>query len=330
MTALLRADWLRLRRRMDLWIILIAVGVLSTVVFLAAYRSDATDPEYPTEAQIRQEAIDFGFFEGTPAEIEVQIQEMVRAQVESYDQQRADWESQQRFILQKYAFPQSLFTVVGSGLAPLLALILVASLAVGDEFRYGTIRTSLLAASDRRRFLAARLISLLALTVGVFVALILLAALLGLALGLVGADLGTGSATVDAMASVAWFGGLVLTSAVVIVLGVALTVVLRSGALPLLILLFVGLGELFVAHLPIFAPNELLAGVPQAFLGQNIRTLVGNLGLETHAIALSETGEMPFQALEIPMLGVAAIILAWGVLFAVLADRRLRTMDIVE
>lgn len=330
MSALLRADWLRLRRRTDLWIILIAVAVLSTVTFLAAYRSDAADPEYPTAAQIRQEAVDFGFFEGTPEEIEIQIELMVQEQTASYEVQRAEWEAAQRFTLQKYAFPQSLFTVVGSGLAPLLALILVASLALGDEFRYGTIRTSFLAAGDRRRFLAARLISLLAMTIGVFVALFVLAAILGIGLGLAGADLGARTASLDAVSSVAWFGGLILTTAVLIVLGVVLTVLLRSGALPLLILLFVGLGELFVARLPIFAPNELLSGVPQAFLGQSIRTLTTTLGLATHAIGLSETDEMPYQAIAIPMTGVAAIIVAWGILFVVLADRRLRTMDVVE
>jgi len=328
--ALLRADWLRLRRRRDFWIIGIAVCVLSALTFLAAYRSEAADPVFPDAAQIRQEAVDFGFFEGTPGEIEAQIAQMVQDQLAQYDTQRQDWEVQQRFSLQKYAFPQSLFTLLGSAIAPILALVLISSLAVGDEFRFGTIRTSLLAAGDRRRFLGARLVSLLAMTVGLFVALVLVGSLLGLGLGLVGADLGVSTVTIDAASAVAWLGAELLTAMVLIALATALTVLLRSGALPLLLILIGVLVELFVANLPVFAPNELLAGVPQAFLVRSIRTLIGDVGLDTHALALSEAGEQPFQAFEVPMFGVAAIIAAWGLLFVLIADRRLRTMDVVE
>jgi hypothetical protein len=30
------------------------------------------------------------------------------------------------------------------------------------------------------------------------------------------------------------------------------------------------------------------------------------------------------------MVGIAAVVAAWGILFLVIADRRLRTMDVVE
>jgi ABC-type transport system involved in multi-copper enzyme maturation permease subunit len=329
MTALLRADWLRLRRRRDFWVIAIAVVVLAALTFFAGWRGEAADPEFPSAAQIRQEAVEFMFFEGTPEEIAAQVDQYVADQLAQYDQQRIQTEAQQAIDLQKYGFPQSVFTVVGSGTAPLLALVLVTSLAVGDEFRFGTIRTSLLAAGDRRQFLAARLISLFALTVGLTAALVALGALLGLLLGIVGADVGVGSTPVDPASSVAWLGGQVLVAMTVIALAAALTVLLRSGALPLLLILIAGLAELFVANLPIFAPTELLAGVPQAFLTTNIQRLGAELGLNTHALALARTELRP-AAIDIPLLGVAAIVAAWGVLFLVLADRRLRTMDVVE
>ena len=154
--------------------------------------------------------------------------------------------------------------------------------------------------------------------------------ILGLGLGLVGADLGaTPAAAVDPASSVVWFGALVLITSVVIALATALTVLLRTGALPLLVILIGGLIELFVAHLPIFAPGELLSGVPQAFLTQNIQLLSAILGSNTHALALT-AGETPYQAFEVPMVGVAAIVAAWGLLFLLIAERRLRTMDIVE
>jgi hypothetical protein len=328
-TALLRADWLRFRRRRDFWVIGIAVLLLSGLTFLAGYRSAVADPEYPAEAQIRQEARDFMFFEGTPAEIEAQIDQYVADQTAMFDQQRVEWEAQQAIALQKFAFPQSLFTLLGSGIAPMLALVLVATLALGDEFRFGTIRTSLLAAGDRPRFLAARVVTLVTMTIGLFVLLVLLGALLGLGLGAIGSDLGAGSSPIDAVSSIAWLGGHILTAAAVISLGLLLTVLLRSAALPILLIIIAAFIELFLANLPIFAPGELLAGVPQSLLSVNIRRLGSELGLNTHALALADA-EVPFQAIAIPLAGVVAIIAAWTVLFLLLANRRLATMDIVE
>jgi hypothetical protein len=333
MKALLRADWLRLRRRKDLWIVAIAVCVIGLVSFIGGYRADATDPYWltMTEAQIREEVQGYGGFEGlTQAEIDEQINFMVVDRVTQAEQERVSWEANQLITLQKYGFPQSVFTVVGNGIIPLVALLLISSLAIGDEFRFGTIRTSLLAASHRRRFLAARLGSLLALTVGLFALQVLLGAVLGVLLRLIGADLGANSISVDAGSAVALLGGQLLITMTLIALATAVTLLLRFGALTLLLILIGGLVELFVANLPIFGPGELLSGVPQVFLVQSIRTLSAVLGLDTHAIALSEAGQMPYQAIAIPMFGVAAIIAAWGALFVVIADRRLRTMDIVE
>ena len=329
MTALLRADWLRFRRRRDFWVIGIAVLVLSGLTFLAGYRSAAADPEYPGEAQIRQEARDFMFFEGTPEEIAAQIDQYVADQTAMFDQQRAEWETQQAIALQKYAFPQSLFTLLGSGIAPMLALVLISTLAVGDEFRFGTIRTSLLAAGNRPRFLAARIVTLAVVTIALFVLVALLGALLGLGLAAIGSDLGVGSTPIDAVSSVAWLGGHVLTAIAVISLGLLLTVLLRSAALPILLIIIAGFIELFLANLPIFAPNEPLAGVPQSLLSVNLRRLGSELGLNTHALALADA-EVPYQAIAIPLVGVVAIIVAWTVLFLLLANRRLATMDIVE
>jgi ABC-type transport system involved in multi-copper enzyme maturation permease subunit len=337
MTALLRADWLRLRRRKDLWIIAIAVCVIGLVSFVNTYHTDASDPTgFTTDpALIRQDILSFagesGFFEGmTEAEQNAQIDQMVADQLASNQQQLVDYEAQQRITLQRYAFPQSIFTILGSGIIALVALVLIASLAIGDEFRFGTIRTSLLAAGDRRRFLLARLISILTLTVGLWLVLILAGSILGLGLGLIGADLGDPPAAVDAASALVWLGGQLLTTMVVIALATALTLLLRSGALPVLLIVIGGFVELFVAHLPVFAPGEFLSGVPQAFLVQNIRLLSAVLGQNTHALALAEVGELPYQAFALPMVGVAAIVAAWGALFLLLADRRLRTMDVVE
>lgn len=329
MMALLRADWLRFRRRRDFLVILIAVCVFAAVSFLAGYRGEVDDPTYPGAEQIRQEARDFLFFEGTPEEIAAQIDQYVTDQLAQMQFQMDEWERTQAVELPKYAFPQSIFTTIGAAIVPLLALILLASLAVGDEFRFGTIRTSLLAAGDRRRFLAARLLTIVAMTVGLYFALAAIGALFGAALSLGGADLGNPAPAVDTPSAVAWLAAQVLITLSVIGLAIAMTLLLRSGALPVLLIIIAGFIELFVANLPVFGPNELLAGIPQALLSTNIRTLLARLSIDTHAVAFSRT-EVPFQAIQVPVLAVAAIVAAWGVLFLLLADRRLRTMDVVE
>ncbi len=332
MTALLRADWLRFRRRREFWIIAIAVCLFSSVSFLAAYRSDAADPTWFSldPVQIRQEILGYTEFGGmTQAEVDAQIDQMVADQLIQNQIQSADWEARQRVTLQKYDVTESPFTILGSGLMPILALVLGASLAVGDEFRYGTIRTSLLAAGNRRRFLGARLVSLFAVTVALFAILALIGVILSLVLRIVGAELAPVTTPIAPISALLWLGSQVLTTMVVIALAVALTMFLRSGALPLLLILIAAFVELFVANLPIFRPGEFLAGVPQAFLTTSIQILTTIVGYQTHAVALADA-EVPTTAIELPLGVVAGIVAAWGILFLVVADRRFRTMDVVE
>ena len=331
MKELLRADWLRFRRRRDFWVIGIAVALILGLGFLSSYRSDVQDPPPFNEAEVRQQfGFDSGFFEGvTEEEAKAEIDQMIADMRASDDANHIEWERQQAISLQKYDILQSPFTIVGAAIAPLIGLILAASLAVGDEFRFGTLRTSLLAAGNRRRFLGARLISLLAMTVGLYAALAALGLILAIVLRLAGAEVVPSTTPIDVAAGLGWFGAQILATIVVLTLGTALTLVLRSGALPLLLIIIAGLLELFLSALPIFGEKQLLAGVPQAFLTTSIRTLTVRLGLDTHAVALSN-GDQPRAAIELPMLVVAGFIAAWGILFVIVADRRIRTMDVVE
>lgn len=330
MRALLRADWLRIRRRRDLWLISIAVCVVAAVSFLNGYKTDVSDPFVDDPAALRAVmAIGFSSSGMTQADIDAQLDLMVSSQIDQEKAQVADANERQKTTLQQYAFPQSLFTILGSGVVPLLALVLIGGILVGDEFRFGTIRTSLLAASNRRRFLAARMLSLLAMIAAVHVTVAVTGAVLGIVLGLVGAELAPTTVPIDGLSSVVWLVGQILVTFVVVALGTVLTLALRSGALPLLLVLLGAFVELFVVNLPTFAEGQLLAGVPQAFLGVNIRTLTYWLGQATHAVALS-SGSPPVQAIAVPVIGVAAVVVAWGALFLALADRRLRTMDVVE
>src|SRR5205823_14276093 len=109
----------------------------------------------------------------------------------------------------------------------------------------------------------------------------------------------------------------------------ALTMLLRSGAMPLLLIILAGLIELFVSALPVFWPGEFLAGVPQAFLTTSIRTLTVRLGLDTQAVALAGV-QPPRAAIDLPLIVVTGIVVGWGLIFLFVADRRFRTMDVSE
>lgn len=331
MTALLRADWIRFRRRRDLWIIVIAVGVVGGLSFLAGYRADVSDPVLLSEADIRQEILSFSEFGGmTQAEIDAQVDLWVQERLASDEQYRVEWEANQQITLQKYVMPQSLLTVAGGWTAPLVALVLIASLALGDEFRLGTVRTSLLAAGDRRRFLGARLISLFAITLGLYAGLLVLAVVLSLGLVIVGAEVPAATLPLNWGAAIGLVAAEILSVTVVIALTAALTLLLRSGALPLLLVILAGLLEVVITSLIVLVERGTYAGVTQFFPANAIRALLARLSLDSGAIGLAEQGQPPPAPIDLSLPAVALIVIAWGLLFVVLADRRLRTMDIVE
>jgi ABC-type transport system involved in multi-copper enzyme maturation permease subunit len=330
-TQLLRADWIRYRRRLDLWVIVIGVVLFSTIGFLSGYRRDATDPEQLSEAQIRQQIVDTSFYEGmTQEEIDADIDLQVQSWLASQEQERLNWEQQQQITLQQYDVAQAPLTILGFGFGPLIAGFLIATLIVGDEFRHATIRTSLLAASHRRRFLAARLVTISAITAGLFALVVALGLILSVGLHLVGAELPRPTIVIDGGSALALVGGELLSVFAAIGLGIAMTVILRSGAFPLLLILIYAFIELFLANLPVFAERQPLAGMHQLFLTQSARHLLETLGQATNALAFSQSFDGVDPGTLAPLWTSAVIVAAWLALFVAIADRRFRTMDIVE
>jgi hypothetical protein len=191
------------------------------------------------------------------------------------------------------------------------------------------VRSSLIAASPRRRFLAARLITIGAVTIGLFGALAILGVVLSLVLHLVGAELPPATIAIDPLAAIGTVLAELLAAFTIVAFAVALTVIVRSGAIPILLVLIVLAADAFLANLPVFLVGELFAGVPQFSLTTSIRTLVTTLAPSSGALAFAGL-EPPPAAIAIPSWGVALIICAWLGLFLVIADRRFRTMDIVE
>jgi ABC-2 family transporter protein len=329
MTALLRADWIRLRRRRDFWIILVAVLVMTSVSFVASYRSDSTDPPPFNQAEFEQMLRESGMYEGLSAEEaereRVRMVEEMRIQEE---QNAAAVEAQQQLALRRYVFPQSLLTILGSALLPFLALALIAAMATGDEFRFRTIRTSLLAVSDRRRFLLARMTSMTALAVGLIAAILLLGLVLSAVLAVTDPSL-PAAPPLEAVGTIVLVATDVLVVVALMAFATAVTLFMRTGSLALLILIVYGLIELFVANLAIFSIGERLAAVPQFFFVNGIRALQSRASFDAGALPTPNESP-PAMAVDLGLPVMVAIVAAWMLLFLVLADRRIRTMDVVE
>jgi ABC-type transport system involved in multi-copper enzyme maturation permease subunit len=332
MNALLRADLIRLRRRLDLWFIVAGVLVLAGISFVGGYSGDVADPPPFDRAAFVQQTNDSGMFVGmTQAEIDAQLPLLVADAQAAADADRADHEARQVVALQRYGLPQAPLTLLASSLFSIIALALIASLVVGDEFRFGTLRTSLLAASDRRRFLAARLISFLVLTVGLFVALVLVAVVLSLGLTLIGAELPP-SAPINVPAAAGLVVTDILVATVVILLTTALSLIMRSGVLAFLVGLLLLLIDVFLVQLPVFqslGAQAALAAVPQFSLTTAIRTLQAVLGRDTGGLAFADL-PVPGGPLNLDPVVLAGILVAWGAVFLVVADRRIRRMDVIE
>ena len=151
MNALLRADWMRISRRRDVW----AVGALLVILTALAYGFGLSSAIASMDM-------------GPPGRLPV--------------------DPVQR--LGPFAFPQSIPGAIQNGQLLLLALSAYLAAAVtAAEFTYGTIRTSLLARHDRLGFVVARLVVLGALGLAALLLIVALGVVMPAAATLVGADL---------------------------------------------------------------------------------------------------------------------------------------------
>jgi ABC-type transport system involved in multi-copper enzyme maturation permease subunit len=328
MKGLARAEWLRLRKRRSLQVIVLAVPILVGFFFLAGYASIGSDPPPFDPAEVRARILAEGWLEGVPPEdAEVIIAEQIEAERQMYPQIVDSLNTQRA----RYAFPQSLVTVLGSGMFVFFALILLTATTIGDEFSWATIRTALLANSHRRRVLIVRLAALVALAAFVFGLLLLLGTLLPAILGLIGARL-PATTPVDPLALLVLLAGEMVIAVAVIAFAALATLMVRSGSLTLVVMLVYVVVEAAVLALLLrfetFQENGASAWVLNTFPVRGIATLTD--------VASRAAGGLPNYPGEVIVrdLGGAGLpfiaLLVWGSLFAVLAFRRFSRMDIVE
>jgi ABC-type transport system involved in multi-copper enzyme maturation permease subunit len=266
-----------------------------------------------------------------------QVDDMLAQEKAGYEEELA----RQETIRATYAFPASITTLLGSAIVVyLFALLLLTATTIGDEFSWGTIRTTLLASSNRPRWLAVRL-GLIALTAVLALAvLVLLALVLPLAIVAVVGHLPQ-SPPVDLAALAVLLGGLAVTAFVLIGFAAASTVLMRSGGLTLVITLVWVLAESAVLALVIrlepFRPENAFGdGKPAGPLAWALDLFPVHAFQDFLSTATQATGGAVNYGGEITTLPLAgtylplASLAAWAVIFVAIAVLRFDRMDIAE
>lgn len=327
------AELMRMRKRRSLQVIVLAVPLLVAFFFVLGHGSIYEPPPFDPVAY-RAELIAQGYAIGLPPE------EADRLLGEAVGFAQDDHERQLEYAALTRAtfhFPYSLVTVLGYGTFVLLALVLLAATTTGDEFGWGTIRTTLLANSDRRGVLLVRVGALVVAAVVMLALLLLIGTILPFVLGVGSGRLPATLPVFDGGALLVLLGGLLLAAAAVIGLATLAPLLVRSGALTLVVVLvYVVVEAAILLALMRFQqfgfdsegrPGE-LAWLLDAFPVRGLATL-------STAAGQAASGLPPYPGSEVvrdlsPVgLPVVALTIA-AAIFLALAFRRFQRMDIVE
>jgi ABC-type transport system involved in multi-copper enzyme maturation permease subunit len=306
----------------------IAIPVLIAFFYLAGFRNATSYLPTFDEQTYRQQLIDGGAVIGVlPDQVDEALRQMIDSERANYEQQLA----QVRLTQSGFAFPQSLLVVLGSATYAFLALILLTATTIGDEFSWATIRTMLLASSDRRRVLLARLVSLGAAAGFVFAVTLLLGLALPGVLALTGSVLPPAPPVDFGWLAILVVADLVISVTVISFAAMA-TLLVRSGGLTLVVALaYVAIEGAVNALLLRFEPFQdkgslqwVLNVLPFRATVTVLDKLAGGAGrVEPYPGAF---GPPDPGAAWLPLAALAV----WGAVFMAVAFWRFRRMDIVE
>jgi ABC-type transport system involved in multi-copper enzyme maturation permease subunit len=324
-SGLVRAELLRLRKRRSLQVIVVAVPVLVAVVFFLGYNSISEQPPFD-EAAYRQELVDGGYTVGLPPD---QAEEQLDQAIASEREMQGQMEEGTRLIRATYVFPYSLTHVLGSGTFVLVALILLTATTIGDEFGWATIRTSLIASTRRRQFLAVRLAAVAIAGLLIDGLLLLIGAVLPVLLNVPPSKLPAVLPAFDYGSLLVLLGGEVVAGLAVIGFAALVTLLVRNGALTLVAMLVWVAIEAAVltvlVRLPAFGQD---ASLLDAFPLRGITTLINTASNAASGLP-SYPGETVARGLgnaPVPIVSFALL----AVILGGLAFRRFQRMDIVE
>jgi ABC-type transport system involved in multi-copper enzyme maturation permease subunit len=328
MSNLLRAEWLRFRRRSSIQVIVLGVPLLAAFMFLSGAASVGPEPPAFDAAAVRAELLAQGYGQGLPpAELEKALDDAVEAQRFPVELAVAQY----RLARSTFAFPQGIVTLIGSGTLILLGVLLLTATSLGDEFGWGTIRTVLLASNHRARLLLLRVGVIFGIGAGLLAVLALLGAVLPLVVAALGAP-PVDPPPLNAGALGVLILGTLEATFMVLAFGAMVTVLVRSGSLTLVLLLvYVAVEAGILTLLLRFAPFQEGGGMAwllDAFPLRGFTQLSGIAG-QVAAGLPRFAGEAVPTDLSPTFVPLVAFVL-WGALFLAIAYRRFTRMDIVE
>lgn len=246
MRGLIAAEFLRLRKRRSLQVIVLAVPLLAGAFFFLSYQGMWEPPPFDA-AQYRAQLIADGYTVGLPPEEADRLLDQEVAFAEQNEVQMRESIALQRAT---FLFPYSLVTMLGYATFMLLALVLLVATTTGDEFGWATIRTTLLANSHRSQVLLVRLLALGAAAALILAVLLLIGTVMPVLLNVASQRLPPTLPAFDWGALVLLLAGQLLAAAAVIGLAALATLVVRSGALTLVaVLVYVVVEAAFLVFL---------------------------------------------------------------------------------
>lgn len=312
MIAHLRADLIRLRHRPDVWIVGIAVLALFSLSYVAGYQG-LVQSEAQMRAQIVAEKEQWAV-DNPGQDVPPDMVGFWQARIDETAAQRAG-----------YLFPASVMTVFDGAMTPLAALGYLATMTLGLEFGWATIRTVLLSSPDRVRLLASRLLVLAGYGIALVAALLLLSAVLPFALPLLG-PAPPGPGVVEPVMVVGRLGAVGVAMVFVLGLMALLAILTRNPAMPILLVLLLFLVEGVVGNLSIWQSAHLELVARSSPLNSVIALLTG--AAEPFAYGIGAPPD-PTSVVR-PLWLSFAVVAGWAAVFIGLATAYLRKADINE
>lgn len=316
MLSLVRADWFRIRRRWDVWIIVLGIPALALL----------------------------GYVSGTLSAGNMQVQYLGDVPPELQAQQAAQDAAMRAYAALPYQFPHSIVTTLqGATLWLILGAAFLAASLLGNEFGWGTIRNVVLFQPDRIRYLAVRLLWIVGLVFVTFLAVVALGALLP---AIVRVDPGDASALENLDSNMGWgpfgpissvsLGGALLVAGALLVsaaAGLALAglgaLKFRSAASGMLCAGIYAAAEGIAAGLVMSRATGDLRYFPQLALTTRLAALVGDAQQAAGLVAGGGQSSSPGWVALPPLVG-ASIVAVWIVGLVALWFVVLRRADIHE
>lgn len=244
MRDLLRADWFRLRRRPEVWLLLVVIPLGAALGFLTAYF-----------------AIPGQFFTSDPNA--PPIPEIAIEQAE-------------------YFFPSSIFRALDDVTWVFIAAFFLTATSVGAEFAWGTIRTALIARGDRGRFISSRIVAIALICLVLVALLFIVGAFMPLVLAALGERQAADPPIQPDLAP--FVASRLVAIGFTIGLATFVTLLTRNAALTFLVALVYVIAELLIGSNPALHQSDATATLVRGLPIASLAGLMGDTSTPGYAL----------------------------------------------